>query len=60
MVYMYENGFDIKQPTKVDMQSNPTKWNHIYLIYTYKEVLALNNLQRSICNQTQPNEIIYI
>ena len=28
----------------VDMPSNPTKPNQIYLIYMYKEDLALNNL----------------
>ena len=34
--------------------------NHIYLIYMYKEYLALNNLQWLICHKTQPNQIIYI
>ena len=29
----------------VDMPSNPTKPNHVYLIYIYKEDLAFNNLQ---------------
>ena len=42
------------------MPSNPTKPNHIYLIYVYIEDLALNNLQWLICHQTQPNQIIYI
>ena len=28
--------------------------NHIYLIYMYKEDLALNNLQWLICHKTQP------
>ena len=32
----------------------------IYLIYMYKEDLALNNLQWLICHKTQPNQIIYI
>ena len=33
--------------------------NHIYLIYMYKEDLALYNLQRLICHKTQPlNEIL--
>ena len=32
----------------------------IYLIYMYKEVLALNNLQWLIYHETQPNQIIYI
>ena len=27
------------------MPENPTKPNHIYLIYMYKEDLVLNNLQ---------------
>ena len=44
----------------VDMPSNPTKPNHIYLIYMYKEDLALNNLQWLICHETPPNQIIYI
>ena len=35
------------------MQPNQTKPNHIYLIYMYKEDLALNNLQRLICHKTQ-------
>ena len=34
--------------------------NHIYLIYMYKEDLALNNLQWLICHKTQQNQIIYI
>ena len=42
------------------MPSDPTKANHIYLIYMYKEDLALNNLQWLICHQTQPKQIIYI
>ena len=29
----------------VDMPQKPTKPNHIYLIYMYKEDLALNNQQ---------------
>ena len=44
----------------VDMPSNPTKPNPIYLIYMYKEDLTLNNQQRLICNKTQLNPIIYI
>ena len=36
------------------MPLNPTKPNHIYLIYVYKEDLALNNLQGLIKpNQTK-------
>ena len=42
------------------MPKNPTKPNHIYLIYMYKEDLALNNLQWLICHKAQPNQIIYI
>ena len=34
--------------------------NHIYLIFMYKEDLALNNLQWLICHKTQPNQIMYI
>ena len=44
----------------VDMPLNPSKLNHIYLVYMYKEDLALNNLQWLICHKTQPNQIIYI
>ena len=28
-----------------------------YSIYVYKEDLALNNLQKLICDKTQPNQI---
>ena len=31
-----------------------------YLIFMYKEDLALNNLQWLICHKTQPNQILYI
>ena len=44
----------------VDMPYNPTNPNHIYLIYMYKEDLALNNPQWLICLITQPHQIIYI
>ena len=30
--------------------------NPIFLIYMYKEDLALNNLQWLICHKTQPNQ----
>ena len=39
------------------MPYNPTQLNHIYLIYMYKEDLALNNLQWLICHKTQLNHI---
>ena len=39
----------------VDMPSNQTKPNHIYLIYMYKEDLALNNPQWLICHKIKPN-----
>ena len=29
----------------IDMSQNPIKPNHVYLIYMYKEDLALDNLQ---------------
>ena len=32
----------------------------LYLIYMYKEDLALNNQQWLICHKTQPNQIRYI
>ena len=44
----------------VDMPYNPTQPSHIYLIYIYKEDLALNNLQWLICHEIKPNQIIYI
>ena len=39
--------------------NKPTKPNPTYLIYTYKEDKALNNLQRLICHKRKPNQIIY-
>ena len=42
------------------IKPNPTQPNHIYLIYMYKEDLALNNLQWLIGHKTQANQIIYI
>ena len=39
----------------VDMSSNQTKSNQTYLIYMYKEDLALNNQQWLICHKTKPN-----
>ena len=45
----------------VDMLWNPTKPNHIYLMYMYKQDLALNNLQWLICHKTKwINESIFI
>ena len=44
----------------VDMSLNTTKPNQIYLIYMYKENLALNNLQWLICHETKPNHIYLI
>ena len=48
--------------TKVRQVNNTTKFyqqnlftNHIYLIYTYKKDLALNNLKWLICHKTKPN-----
>ena len=38
----------------VDMPYNPSKPNSIYLIYMYKEDLALNNLQGLISHETKP------
>ena len=38
------------------MLLNPTQLIHIYLIYMYKENLALKNLQGLICHKTQPNQ----
>ena len=44
----------------VDMSENPTKANHNYLMYMYKEDLELNKLQWLIGQKTQQNQIIYI
>ena len=44
----------------VDMPQNPTKPSYIYLIYMYKEDLALNNQKWLICHKTQTNQILYI
>ena len=38
----------------VEMPSNQTKPNHLYLIHMYKDDLALNNPQWLICHQTKP------
>ena len=38
------------------MPSTKPKQNHIYLIYTYKEDLALNNLQWFICHKPNPTK----
>ena len=41
-----------------DMPQNPTRSNHIYLIYMNKEDLALNNLQWLICHKNKPKQTI--
>ena len=38
------------------IKPNPTKPYHVYLIYIYKEDLALNNLRWLMCHKTQPNK----
>ena len=38
------------------IKPNQTKLNPMYLIYMYKEDLALNNLQWSIRYKTKPNQ----
>ena len=38
------------------MPENPTKPNIIYLMYMYKEYVALNNLQWLICNKTKSSQ----
>ena len=43
---------------KCDLQNVFT--NHTYKVYTYKDDLALNNLQWLICHKTQLNQIMYI
>ena len=42
------------------MQETQTKPNPLYLIYMYKEDLALNDQQWLKCHKTEPNQIIYI
>ena len=44
----------------VDMQLKPTKPNPIYLIYTYKEDVELNNLQWLVRHKNQPNQFFNI
>ena len=39
----------------IDFPENLTKPNHLYLIYMYKEDLALKNLLWLISQKTQPN-----
>ena len=38
------------------MPENPNKPNHMYLMYMYREDLALNNLQWLICHKTKRNQ----
>ena len=58
--WQYLKSFNCEQKKKLWIIQNITsklfvyKW-YIYLIYMYKEVLALNNLQCLICYKTQPN-----
>ena len=40
------------------MPLNKIKPNHIYLIYMYKQDLALNNLQGLICHKTHPTNLM--
>ena len=44
--------------SKPNRAKNPTKENHIYLIYMYKEDLALNDQQWFIYHKTQQNQVI--
>ena len=44
----------------VDMPLNPIQPTDIYLIYMYKEDLALNNLRWLICHKTKTHQLIYI
>ena len=44
----------------VGMPRNQTKPNDTYLIYMYKEDLALNNLQWLVCPKTKQNQMIHI
>ncbi len=53
-IYIKYIGFDLVEfYGMVDMPQNTTKSNHIYLIYMYKEDLALNNLQWLIHHKSQ-------
>ena len=44
----------------VDMPQKLKQPNPMYLIYTYKEDLALNNLQWLICHKIKTNKILCI
>ena len=57
---MYKEDLALNNQQWLICHKNPTKPNHIHLIYMYKEDLALNNQQWLICHKTQPNQIIYI
>ena len=52
--------FNERKQLQADKEAEGTKTNLIYLIYMYKEDLALNNLQLLICHKNQPNQILYI
>ena len=57
---MYKEDLALNNLQWLICHKNPTKPNHIYLIYIYKEDFALNSLQWLISHKTQPNQIIYI
>ena len=57
---MYKEDLALSDQQWLICHKNPTKPNHIYLMYMYKEDFSLNNLQGLICHETQPNQIIYI
>ena len=46
----------IKVPIR-KMSGNFSHAPRIYLVYMYKEDLAINNLQWLICHKTQPNDM---
>ena len=58
-IYLMPNPVYITYNGWYDIKAKQTKL-YIYLIYMFKEDLALNNLEGLICHKIKPNQIIYI
>ena len=54
---MYKEDLALNNLQWLICHKNPTKPNHIYLIYMYNADLALNYFQRLICHKTHPNQV---
>ena len=53
---MYKEVLALNDPQWLTYHKTPTKLNHIYLIYMYKQNSKYNNSQRLICHKVQPNQ----